>query len=203
MYIRVSGVMSTLRRPSLAPLRPLRYIHGMDDPRYPIGRFSYDKEPTPEKRAGWIRDLADAPRLLRAATAGLTPAQLDTPYRDGGWTARQVVHHVADSHMNSFIRMKLALTEDVPTIKPYDQDAWVTLADVKGMDIGLSLSLLDGLHARMVALLSSLSAADFGRTFMHPENGPTTLDRNLQIYAWHGNHHAAHITSLRDRKRWM
>jgi uncharacterized damage-inducible protein DinB len=174
----------------------------MEDHRYPIGRFSFDKEATQEKRAGWIREIAQVPELLRKATAGLTPAQLDTPYRDGGWTVRQVVHHLADSHMNSFLRTKLALTEEVPTIKPYDQNAWVTLADVRGMDIESSLSLLEGLHARFVALLSSLRAEDFARTFMHPENGPTTLDRNLQIYAWHGKHHTAHITSLRTRNGW-
>ncbi len=174
----------------------------MEDPRYPIGKFAFDKDATPEKHAVWIREIAQAPDLLRKATAGLTPAQLDTPYREGGWTIRQVVHHVADSHMNSFIRTKLALTEEVPTIKPYDQKAWATLADVSGVDIGSSLALIEGLHARFVALLSSMRPEDFNRTFMHPENGPTTLDRNLQIYAWHGKHHTAHITSLRARSGW-
>ena len=174
----------------------------MEDPRYPIGKFAFDAEATAEKRAGWIREIAELPGLLRGATAGLTAAQLDTPYRDGGWTVRQVVHHLADSHMNSFIRTKLALTEEVPTIKPYDQKAWVALADVTGVDIGPSLALIEGLHARYAVLFSSLRPGDFARTFMHPENGPTTLDRNLQIYAWHGKHHAAHITSLRARSGW-
>jgi uncharacterized damage-inducible protein DinB len=157
---------------------------------------------TQEKRAGWIREIAQVPDLLRKATAGLTQAQIDTPYREGGWTIRQVVHHVADSHMNSFIRTKLALTEEVPTIKPYDQKVWATLADVAGVDIASSLMIIEGLHARFVALLSSMRPEDFSRTFMHPENGPTTLDRNLQIYAWHGKHHTAHITSLRTRSGW-
>ena len=174
----------------------------MEDLRYPIGKFQFDKDSTPEKRAGWIREIASAPSLYRAAVSGLTAAQIDTPYRDGGWTVRQVIHHVADSHMNSFIRTKLALTEDVPTIKPYNQDAWVTLADVTGMDVELSLALLEGLHARYAALFSSLRPQDFARTFLHPENGPTTIERNLQIYAWHGKHHAAHITGLRARKGW-
>jgi hypothetical protein len=174
----------------------------MDDPRYPIGKFVFDKDATPEKRAAWIREIAQLPDLLRKATAGLTAAQIDTPYREGGWTVRQVVHHLADSHMNSFIRSKLALTEEVPTIKPYDQKVWATLPDVVGVDIGSSLAIIEGLHARYVALFSSMRPEDFNRTFMHPENGPTTLDRNLQIYAWHGKHHAAHITSLRTRSGW-
>ena len=174
----------------------------MEDPRYPIGRFSLDKEVTQEKRQRWIRDIGHAPELLRKATTGLTQAQLDTPYREDGWTVRQVVHHLADSHMNSFIRTKLALTEETPTIKPYDQNAWVTSADVQGMDIAASLSLLEGLHARFVALLSSLRPEDFARTFNHPESGSATLDRQLQIYAWHGKHHTAHITSLRARNGW-
>ena len=174
----------------------------MEDPRYPIGKFSFDKDATAEKRSAWIRDIAQAPAALRKATAGLTAAQLDTPYREGGWTVRQVVHHLADSHMNSFARFKLALTENAPQIKPYSQDAWVTLADVKGMDIAPSLAIIDGLHARWATLLSSLTAADFSRTFMHPENGPTVLDRALQIYAWHGKHHTAQITKLRERSGW-
>jgi hypothetical protein len=174
----------------------------MEDLRYPIGRFSFDTKPTQEKRIGWIREIAQAPELIRKATIGLTQAQIDTPYREGGWTVRQVVHHLADSHMNSFVRTKLALTEEVPTIKPYDQNAWATTADVKGVDIALSLSLLEGLHARFVALLSSMRPEDFARTFVHPENGPTTLERQLQIYAWHGKHHTAHISSLRARNGW-
>jgi uncharacterized damage-inducible protein DinB len=173
----------------------------MDDPRFPIGKFSFDPDATTEKRAGWIRDIAAAPAGLRKAVAGLTPAQLDTRYRDGGWTVRQVVHHVADSHMNCFIRFKLALTEETPQIKPYHQDLWVTLADAQG-DVGASLAIIEGLHARWTDLLLSLKPADFGKAFMHPENGPTTLDRALQIYSWHGKHHTAHITALRGRSGW-
>ncbi len=174
----------------------------MEDPRYPLGRLSIDRQPTPEKHAGWTREIAQVPAALRAAVAGLSATQLDTPYRDGGWTVRQLVHHLADSHMNAFVRFKLALTEDNPQIKPYDQDAWVTLADVKGMDIQPSLSLLDGLHARWAALLSGMTTADFARPYRHPESGPSTLDRLLQTYAWHGKHHVAHVTELRRRKGW-
>jgi hypothetical protein len=174
----------------------------MEDLRYPVGKFSFDKDVTPEKRSACMRDIADLPRHARRAVAGLSPAQLDTPYREGGWTVRQVVHHIADSHMNAFVRFKLALTEDNPQIKPYDQDAWAATADVVGTDVALSLSLLDGLHGRFTALLSSLAPADFGRSFLHPENGPTTLDRTLQIYAWHCRHHVAQILGLRERSGW-
>jgi len=146
--------------------------------------------------------MMQAPELLRKATAGLSEAQLGTPYREGGWTVRQVVHHLADSHMNSFVRTKLALTEDTPTIKPYNQNAWATTEDAQRMDIAPSLSLFEGLHARFVALLSSLRPEDFERTFNHPESGPVTLNRQLQIYAWHGKHHIAHITSLRVQRGW-
>jgi uncharacterized damage-inducible protein DinB len=174
----------------------------MEMNRYPIGRFSFDASSTPDKRSGWIRDIAELPALLKNAVAGLAPAQLDTPYREGGWCPRQIVHHLADSHMNSFIRFKLSLTENTPQIKPYDQDAWAKLADVTGVDIGFSLSLLEGLHARFGALLSSLQAEDFKKTFLHPENGPMTLDRTLQTYAWHGKHHAGQILALRDAMNW-
>jgi hypothetical protein len=174
----------------------------MEMNKYPIGRFSFDADSTLEKRSGWIRDVADLPAYLRRAVAGLSPAQLDTPYRDGGWCPRQIVHHLADSHMNSFIRFKLCLTENAPQIKPYDQDAWAKLADVTGVDIGFSLSLLDGLHARFEALLTALRPEDFQKTFLHPVNGPMTLDRNLQIYAWHGKHHAGQILALKDARGW-
>jgi hypothetical protein len=169
----------------------------MENQQYPIGKFSFDKEATTEKRRGWLRDIAELPRHAREAVAGLTKAQLDTPYRDGGWTPRQVVHHMADSHMNAFIRIKLAITEQNPTIKPYDQNAWSTLPDVIGADVSLSLSILEGLHGRWSLLLESLQPKDFDRTFLHPENGPMTIDRAVQIYAWHCRHHVAHITSLR------
>src|SRR5271169_2821173 len=174
----------------------------MEDLRYPIGKFSHDPESTAPKRAAWMRDIAELPVHVRNAVAGLSPAQLDTPYRDGGWTVRQVVHHLADSHMNAFIRFKLALTEDGPQIKPYDQDAWAATADSVSADIALSLTLLEGMHGRWAALLSSLAPADFARTFQHPESGLQTLDRTLQTYAWHCRHHVAHITGLRERSGW-
>jgi uncharacterized damage-inducible protein DinB len=174
----------------------------MEDIRYPIGKLSHDKSSTPEKRAAWIRDMAEMPGKLRQAVAGLSPAQVDTPYRDGGWTIRQTVHHLADSHMNAFIRIKLALTEANPTIKAYDQAAWAGTPDGAKADVALSLSILDGLHARLSALLSSLGAAEMERTVVHPERGLMTIDHNLQIYAWHGRHHTAHILGLRERAGW-
>jgi hypothetical protein len=174
----------------------------MEDIRYPVGRFALDKEPTAPKRAAWIRDIADMPAHLKQAVGGLSQAQLDTPYRDGGWTPRQITHHFADSHMNSFIRFKLALTEPTPQIKPYDQDAWAKLADVLHADVASSLALITGLHARFAVLLGSLSEKDFAVTFLHPENGPMTLDRTLQTYAWHSRHHVAQIAALRVRMGW-
>lgn len=138
---------------------------------------------------------------LRAAVEGLTEAQLDTPYRPGGWTVRQVVHHVPDSHLNAYIRMKLALTEDGPTIKPYDENLWAELSDSR-MPVDASLSLMDALHRRWVTVLRSLQPADFARTFLHPEAGVVSLDRLIALYAWHGRHHVAHITSLRQRMGW-
>jgi len=143
--------------------------------------------------------IAELPTRLRAAVAGLTDAQLDTPYRPGGWTVRQVVHHVADSHLNAYIRLKFALTEEKPAIKPYDQDAWAGLADSR-LPVEMSLATLDGVHARWTGLYRSLTDEQFGRTFRHPEIGTVTLDRQLQMYAWHGRHHVAHITALRERE---
>jgi uncharacterized damage-inducible protein DinB len=174
----------------------------MENLRYPIGKFSYDADVTPEKRQAWIQEIERLPRELRRSVSGLSPRQLDTPYREGGWTVRQLAHHLADSHMNSFIRFKLALTETTPTIKPYDQDRWATTGDVTGADIEPSLALLDGLHARWARLLSSLSAEDFARQLNHPESGVQTLERMLQLYAWHCRHHVAHIDSLRRREGW-
>ena len=174
----------------------------MENLRYPVGKFVFDQDVTPEKRRNWINDIAELPTRARQATSGLTPQQLDIPHRDGGWTVRQVVHHLADSHMNSFTRFKLALTETNPQIKPYDQDAWSKTADAAKPDIELSLRLLEGLHARWSALLSSMQPQDFARTFVHPENGLMTLDRTLQTYAWHCRHHVAHITGLRARSGW-
>jgi hypothetical protein len=174
----------------------------MEINQFPIGKFSLDKDSTPSKKAAWISDIAALPEKLRQAVSGLSAAQLDTPYRDGGWTVRQVVHHLADSHMNAFVRFKLALSESNPTIKPYRQAAWAEMADVSGVDIGASLALLEGLHARWAILLSSLKAEDFDLTFNHPENGLNTLDRALQTYAWHSRHHVAHITTLRKTRGW-
>ncbi len=174
----------------------------MTDLRYPIGKFSFDDEITPEKRRQCIQQIAAAPAQLRAAVAGLSPEQLDTPYRPGGWTVRQVVHHVPDSHLNSYIRCKLALTEEEPTIKPYDEKRWAELEDVRATPVEVSLMLLESLHRRWVLLLESLAPADFARKFRHPELGALTLEQNIALYAWHGRHHVAHITSLRQRMGW-
>lgn len=173
-----------------------------DDPRYPIGPFSPVLPGTPQLRDAAVADIAALPASIRAAVAELTDSQLDTPYRDGGWTVRQVVHHVADSHMNGFIRVKLALTEDNPTIKPYDENRWALLADMR-LPVSVSLGLLDALHARWVEMCRGMSSADFDRTFFHPEHAESmTLDRHLQNYAWHSRHHVAHITGLRARLGW-
>ena len=152
-------------------------------------------------RAAHTETLRLLPERLRAAVAGLNDAQLDTPYRDGGWTVRQVVHHLADSHANAFIRFKLALTEDWPTIKPYDEAAWARLPDSR-LPIDGSLVFVDALHARLVSLLQAMSEDDFQKGFVHPERGRMTLAGNLAIYDWHSRHHVAHITRLRERMGW-
>jgi hypothetical protein len=139
---------------------------------------------------------------LRAAVAGLKDEQVDTPYRDGGWTVRQVIHHVPESHMNAYIRFKLALTETQPAVKAYDEAAWAETADVRETPIEVSLALLENLHKRWVVLLKSMSDADFAKQFQHPDLGLVPLEKNLALYAWHGKHHVAHITSLRERKQW-
>jgi uncharacterized damage-inducible protein DinB len=171
------------------------------DLRYPIGKFSFPESSTPQQRHAWIREIADAPQHIRAAVTGLTQEQLDTPYRPGGWTVRQVVHHVPDSHLNSYVRFKLALTEDAPVVKTYDEALWAALADTGG-PIEPSLALLESLHTRWVRLLESMSEAEFARSFRHPELGPVRLEQNLALYAWHSRHHVAHITALRDRMGW-
>jgi len=168
---------------------------------YPIGRFQPPAASMPSIRAAQIETLRQLPERLCAAVAGLRDSQLDTPYREGGWTVRQVVHHLADSHANSYVRFKLALTEDWPTIKPYDEAAWARLPDSR-MPIVPSLAFLEGLHSRFVALFESLSEEDFRRGFNHPERGRVTLADNLALYAWHSRHHTAHITSLRSRMDW-
>lgn len=173
-----------------------------DDLRYPVGRFRSSAATTPDIRAEHIEVLRLLPERLRVAVAGLSEAQLDTPYRDGGWTVRQVVHHLADSHANSVIRFKNALTEDWPTVKPYDENAWAQLPDSKAFPIDSSLVFIDALHARWVALLQHMSEADFARGMVHPERGRFDLATTLAIYAWHSLHHTAHITNLRQRMAW-
>jgi hypothetical protein len=172
------------------------------DLRYPIGPFKFDGQPTEQQIKHFISDIDQAPSRLRAAVAGLFEQQLDTPYRPDGWTVRQVVHHVPESHMNAYVRMKLALTEDNPTIKPYDEVRWAETPDVGATPIATSLALLEALHQRWVTLLKALGPADFARTFMHPESGLWTIGKYVALYSWHGKHHVAHITTLRERMGW-
>lgn len=175
----------------------------VEDLRYPIGPWTYPQTTsTPEQRRSWINAVASTPAALRAAVAGLTDAQLDTPYRPGGWTVRQVIHHLPDSHMNGYVRFKLALTEDTPTIKPYDEASWALLTDVATTPPETSLALLQSLHDRWVRLLESMTEAEWMRRLHHPEVGTLRLEQYLAGYAWHGKHHVAHITSLRQRSGW-
>ncbi len=177
-------------------------MNQQDDLRYPIGHFSAPAGSIAGVRSEHIQTLRALPDLLQAAVSGLSDAQLDTPYREGGWTVRQVVHHVADSHANSYIRFKLALTENWPTIKPYDEAAWANLADSRVMPVAPSLSFIGALHARWVALLEPLLEEDFQRGYNHPAMGRQDLATALALYAWHSRHHTAHITSLRARMGW-
>jgi hypothetical protein len=179
-----------------------RYILPMQDLAFPVGRFQRPASLTSEQRQTAIESVVAAPRHLRDAVHGLDEAQLDTPYRPDGWTARQVVHHVPDSHMNAFIRLKLALTEDTPTIKPYDQTAWAHLEDARSTPIETSLTLLDCVHDRWARVLRAMSPSDFARELNHPENGIMNLDQLLAMYEWHGRHHVAHIMNLRGRNNW-
>ena len=171
----------------------------MTDLRYPIGKFTFDGSPTERVRNKFIDDIEQAPAKLRAAVQGLSPEQLDTPYPPGGWTVRQVVHHVPDSHLNAYVRFKLALTEDEPTIKPYHEDRWAELQEARTAPIEISLALLEFLHKRWVLVLRSIRPEDWKRAFRHPELGVVSLEKNVALYAWHGQHHVAHITSLRER----
>jgi uncharacterized damage-inducible protein DinB len=175
----------------------------LDDPRFPTGRFASVKRPlTPAERAAKIDTIRTTPSRMRAAVAGLSDAQLDTPYREGGWSVRQVVHHVVDSHLNAYVRFKLALTEENPTVRPYDEKLWAELPDARTLPVEASLAMLDGLHARWVALLDVLEPAQFQRPLHHPEAGRMTVDGLLELYAWHGPHHEGHIMGLRARKGW-
>lgn len=174
----------------------------MIDLRYPIGKFDWKAEVTPDGLQEALREIETAPQKLRNAVEDLTDAQLDTPYRPDGWTVRQVVHHVPDSHLNSYIRFKLALTENNPTIRPYFEDRWAQLEDGRTGNIEISLSLLEALHKRWILFLRSLSPADFQKTLVHPDSGELRLDKNLCMYAWHGRHHTAQIISLRKRMGW-
>ncbi|MBK5259337.1 MAG: putative metal-dependent hydrolase [Thermoanaerobaculia bacterium] len=174
----------------------------MSDPRYPIGPFQRRDYLEAGERREMIDLIAAAPQKMRASVRGLDPKQLDTPYRDGGWMLRQVVHHVPDSHLNAYIRLKLALTEHEPAIKPYDEAAWAELPDSKLVPIETSLALLENVHERFVVLLRSMNGSDFARKFTHPDHGLMTLDWLVAMYSWHSRHHVAHITSLRERMKW-
>ena len=178
---------------------------GVDDAerlRFPIGRFRPRVGLSADERGALIADIAALPADLRAAVSDLSPDQLDAPYRPDGWTVRQVVHHVPDSHLNSYVRFKLAVTADEPLIEAYDQAAWAELPDGRGDDIETSLVLLEALHRRWTAFLRALDGASYDRAYRHSERGRVTLEDNLQLYAWHGRHHLAHVTELRRRMGW-
>jgi uncharacterized damage-inducible protein DinB len=172
------------------------------DLRYPIGKLDRKSVLTPAERTAAIDAIAAAPGQLRAVVAGLSDAQLDTPYRPGGWTVRQLVHHVADSHMNAYTRFRLAFTEENPVIKPYEESKWAELDDARTMPPDVSLAMLDAMHSRLVTLLRATPADAFQRRLNHPENGPMTVDALLSVYSWHGKHHVAHVTSLKEREKW-
>jgi len=172
------------------------------DLRYPIGPFQRPDRLSEAERASRVDEIASLPAALRAAVARLEDAQLDTPYRPGGWTVRQVVHHLADSHMNAYVRLRLALTEDIPEIRTYREERWAELLDARSAPLCLSLDLIDSLHARWVMLLRSLTPGEMARTLRHPEIGTLSLDQLTALYAWHGRHHLTHITSLRGRQGW-
>lgn len=175
----------------------------LDDLRYPTGPFTAQPELSSEDRTAMVDEIAALPSLMREVASGLSDEQLDTPYRPGGWTLRQVVHHVPDSHMNCYIRFKWALTEDRPMIKAYFEDRWAEAEEAKTGDIEMSLTLLEALHIRLVTVMRNLTDAEWARELNHPEiEGPLSLTHMLQLYAWHGRHHVGHIRSLRDRMGW-
>lgn len=169
----------------------------MTELQYPIGPFTVVPEPSPAQIAGWIGEIESLPKRMRAAVAALPPGGLDRPYRPGGWTGRQVVHHTADSHINSYVRFRWALTEDNPVIKAYEEQPWAELPDAKSADVEISLRLLESLHERWVILLRSLTPEQLGRLFLHPQSGTRDLVTTIQMYAWHGNHHVAHLGLIR------
>jgi DinB superfamily len=171
------------------------------DPKFPLGPFDESATLCAETRRMAIDDIAALPRQMYDAVAGLSDAQLDTPYRDGGWTVRQLIHHVADSHANAFIRMKVALTDSNPLVMKFNQNAFASLADAR-LPIAPSLSILQAVHARWTVVCRSLIDPDWTRPFLHPELGPLTIERHIHLYAWHGRHHVAHVTNLRSTKAW-
>ncbi len=172
-----------------------------EDLRYPIGKFEKPDEINPEMRSDFIKTIGELPKRLKSAVENLSDEQLDTPYRPEGWTVRQTIHHVADSHLNSFIRFKLALTEDVPTIRPYYEDRWAELND-SFLPIESSMKIIEGLHHRWATFLDAMSDDDFQRKLVHPDSGEWTLEKFLALYVWHGAHHTAHITKLREINGW-
>jgi uncharacterized damage-inducible protein DinB len=174
----------------------------MADPRYPIGKFSYNGPPTAQDKKKYLDEIEQTPARFRSALAGLSDEQLNTPYRDGGWTLRQLAHHLPDSHMNAYVRFKLALTEDEPTIKPYMENLWAELPEAKSAGIEVSLALLDSLHRRWMLMLRQFGDAEWKRTFRHPELGAMSLEKTVALYAWHGKHHVAHVTSLKKEMGW-
>ena len=186
--------MSVVRLPRFQPLAQDRWM----DPRYPVGKFVLDKDVTPAKRRAWLAQLEVLPQDVKQALAELPPGGLDTPYREGGWTARQVVHHLADSHMNAYTRIKLALTEDAPAVKTYEEQLWAEMPDSK-MDPAPSVAILEGVHTRLATVLESLSPEQFARTATHPQWGAVTVDFFAQLYAWHCRHHVAHIRMAAER----
>ncbi len=174
----------------------------MSTRQYPVGRFEHEGPVSDEQLRAWIGEISALPAQMRAAARGLSAEQLDTPYRPGGWTLRQVIHHVPDSHMNAFVRFKWALTEDTPTIKAYDETAWAELGDTRVAPVETSLDLLSALHARWVALMGTMAPEAWDRTLLHPASGPMVLRWMAGLYAWHGRHHLAHLTTTIARHSW-
>jgi DinB superfamily len=174
----------------------------MTDPRYPIGEFSFNGTLSEQQKSEHLDHIEQTPERLRVAVQGLSEKQLDTPYRDGGWTVRQVVHHVPDSHLNAYVRFKLALTEDEPTIRPYMEKPWAELPEAKSAPVELSLALLESLHRRWILTLRNIKPSEWKRTFRHPEIGVLSLEKTLALYSWHGRHHVAHVTGLREKMGW-